>query len=101
MRKYRLRINCKFRDCLFLYRDMDNPTEVYCLHPEKRHHLDQVPCPLYHINWEKRLGQAEEMKAYLKNKKSTNSKDSSTLNAKSSRNTDGNEAEKGEKEEKE
>jgi len=48
------RSKCPQRDCVHF---ADDPQRIYgmclCQHPEKIHHIDQIPCPLYRMNWAK------------------------------------------------
>lgn len=55
-------------DCVYFYRNNLNPSETYCLHNAKKYHLDQQPCPLYHIDWQKKILQTELITKLMRNK---------------------------------
>ncbi|MBN1517200.1 hypothetical protein JXA32_11615 [Candidatus Sumerlaeota bacterium] len=49
-----VRVVCEMRDCIFFNEYPQSNTIVLCDHPEKKHHMGQMPCPLYRMDWNKK-----------------------------------------------
>lgn len=50
---------CPRTECVF-FGDAPGGTDTcYCRHPEKQYHLNEIPCPLFRIDWSKTSGQEE------------------------------------------
>ena len=49
-------VPCKLADCIFyegaLKRD---PTKCHCSHPQKMDYMTESACPLYKLDWQKRM----------------------------------------------
>jgi len=49
-----LRVVCDQAQCVFYEADPQRERgKCQCKHPDKKHHLNQKPCPLYRMNWSK------------------------------------------------
>ncbi|MBN1475997.1 hypothetical protein JXA47_04515 [Candidatus Sumerlaeota bacterium] len=54
----RVRISCSLRDCCFW--EEDAAGVVFCTHVDKAMHLRVDPCPLYRLDWKRRMEQMRE-----------------------------------------
>jgi hypothetical protein len=52
-------VYCDLRDCLFYDVEPTNEKKCRCSHPDKPHHMTNVRCPLYRIDWQKQSGNLE------------------------------------------
>lgn len=46
---------CDLKDCFYYRPEPDQPRKCRCAHPDKPRHLDQSVCPLYKMDWQKKL----------------------------------------------
>lgn len=58
----RSRVHCKLADCCYYEQDSEDPNIVWCKHPDKEMHILAEPCPLYIVDWKKRVKLMEERK---------------------------------------
>ncbi|HQH11710.1 MAG TPA: hypothetical protein PLS31_04695 [Candidatus Sumerlaeota bacterium] len=66
-----IKVECHFNDCVYFNQSPNSPGEVYCSHKEielqlqlSRYNLKN--CPLYRMDWAKKMGIAQSMKTRLK-----------------------------------
>lgn len=48
------RVLCTRADCVHYKQDEaagPRSRTCICMHPDKEHHMDQVPCPLFRLDW--------------------------------------------------
>lgn len=58
-------VKCKLKDCVF-YREHPEKGEVFCAHPEINFHKNNFRCPLYQLDWTKKMQDAEVLTRRMK-----------------------------------
>ncbi len=49
-------VNCKMKDCVYYYeREENGQKRVYCKHPDKDITSETYGCPLYRLDWTKKI----------------------------------------------
>lgn len=44
---------CEMKDCIYYGAAPEAASKCRCTHPDKRHHLSQLKCPLYRVDWQR------------------------------------------------
>lgn len=60
------KVNCSLRDCIFYHESPSHPGEVFCKHPDVDLNRGGRRCPLYQMDWAKKIDAAESMTRRLK-----------------------------------
>ena len=50
-----IRVFCTQSDCLYYAPEPSNAAQCQCSHTDKKHHMDAGRCPLYRMDWQKKL----------------------------------------------
>ncbi len=52
-------VYCVLSDCVSYRPEPSNPRKCRCVHPEKSHYLNREICPLYRMDWQKKMKQMQ------------------------------------------
>lgn len=51
---------CRLKDCVFYEPMAEGSEDCMCYHPHKRLYMRETNCPLYHFDWQKRIGMGKK-----------------------------------------
>lgn len=51
----KLKVACELSDCMYYNTYQKGSGFALCSHPDKKFHLRQGKCPLYRMDWEKKM----------------------------------------------
>ncbi len=58
-------VRCKLSECMFYKQMGSNPDNVYCTSPDKPHFLTNNNCPLFRLDWERKMRGLRQVKSRL------------------------------------
>ena len=53
-------VYCELRDCVSYRPETGQVRKCRCVHPDKPHHMSQLTCPLYRLDWQKQMKALQE-----------------------------------------
>lgn len=56
-----LEVECRLSDCLHFQADPERRGFALCQHPDKCNYLAARPCPLYRLDWQKKVASAQSI----------------------------------------
>ncbi len=63
-------VRCKLSECMFYKQVGHGPDNVYCSHPDRPRYASNSNCPLFRLDWERKMDSLRHIKSRL----NTNSK---------------------------
>lgn len=63
-----VRMQCILTDCVYFKEFPDKPGVTFCAHKDIMLHLSNSTCPLYRMDWAKKMAKAQKLVIRLKNK---------------------------------